>query len=73
VEVKLPAFSKYWATYLDSAGFGGLQDAMTKNPESGDAIEVTGGLSKLRHADPHRGKGKRGGLRVSKQLPILVV
>ena len=27
-------------------------------------IEATGGLRKLRQADPRRGKGKRGGLRV---------
>ena len=34
------------------------------NPEAGDVIEGTGGLRKLRHPDPRRGKGKRGGLRV---------
>lgn len=66
--VELPAFSRYRAVYLEDAGFGILQDAMMKNPESGDVIEGTGGLRKLRHADPHadprRGKGKRGGLRV---------
>lgn len=27
-------------------------------------IEGTGGLRKVRHADPRRGKSKRGGLRV---------
>ena len=27
-------------------------------------IESAGGLRKLRHGDPRRGKGKRGGLRV---------
>lgn len=35
-----------------------------ENPEAGDVIEGTGGLRKLRHSDPRRGKGKRGGLRV---------
>ena len=35
-----------------------------ENPEAGDVIEGTGGLRKLRWADPRRGKGKRGGLRV---------
>ena len=29
-----------------------------------DVIEGTGGLRKLWHGDPRRGKGKRGGLRV---------
>ncbi|TXI73561.1 MAG: toxin [Dechloromonas sp.] len=62
--VELPAFAKYRADYLDDEGFRGLQQAMLKNPEAGDVIEGTGGLRKLRHGDPRRGKGKRGGLRV---------
>ena len=33
-------------------------------PDAGDVIKGTGGLRKLRFADPRRGKGKRGGLRV---------
>ncbi|CAG0996452.1 Toxin HigB-2 [Methylophilaceae bacterium] len=37
---------------------------MMLNPETGDVIEGTGGLRKMRFADPRRGKGKRGGLRV---------
>lgn len=62
--VELPAFAKYRADYLDDEGFRGLQQAMLKNPEAGDVIEGTGGIRKLRHGDPRRGKGKRGGLRV---------
>src|SRR5574343_884124 len=62
--VELLAFAKYRADYLDDEGFRGLQQAMLKNPEAGDVIEGTGGLRKLRHGDPRRGKGKRGGLRV---------
>jgi hypothetical protein len=62
--VELPAFSKYRADYLDDKGFRGLQQSMLKNPEAGDVIEGTGGLRKLRHGDPRRGKGKRGGMRV---------
>ena len=34
------------------------------NQESGDVVEGTGGLRKVRYADEKRGKGKRGGLRV---------
>jgi hypothetical protein len=34
------------------------------NPTAGDVIPGTGGLRKVRHTDPRRGKGKRGGLRV---------
>jgi hypothetical protein len=64
VFVELPAFSRYRLDYLDDEGFRRLQTAMMRNPESGDVIEGTGGLRKLRHADVRRGKGKRGGLRV---------
>ena len=35
------------------------------NPTAGAVIEGTGGLRKLRQADPRRGKGKRGGLVVT--------
>lgn len=62
--VELPAFAKYRTDYLDDEGFRSLQQSMLKNPEAGDVIEGTGGLRKLRHGDPRRGKGKRGGLRV---------
>ncbi len=44
VFVELPAFSRYRAAYLDDEGFGGLQEAMMKNPEVGDVVEGTGGL-----------------------------
>ena len=62
--VELPAFARHRAEYLDDDGFQGLQIALLKNPEAGDVIEGTGGLRKLRHGDPRRGKGKRGGLRI---------
>jgi hypothetical protein len=64
VFVELPAFSRYRADYLNEEGFRELQTALMKNPDSGDVIEGTGGLRKLRHADARRGKGKRSGLRV---------
>ena len=62
--VELPAFLRHRADYLDDEGFRSLQQAMMKNPEAGSVIEGTGGLRKLRHGDPRRGTGKRGGLRV---------
>lgn len=62
--VELPAFSRFRGDYLDDEGFRVLQNGLMENPEAGDVIEGTGGLRKLRHADPRRGKGKRGGLRV---------
>ncbi len=64
VFVELPPFSRLRGDYLSDDGFRSLQDFMMKNPEAGDVIENTGGLRKLRHGDPRRGKGKRGGLRV---------
>lgn len=62
--VELPAFARHRADYLDDDGFRQMQAALMQNPESGDVIEGTGGLRKARHADPRRGKGTRGGLRV---------
>jgi len=62
--VELPAFSRFRGDYLDDEGFRALQNPLMENPAAGDVIEGTGGLRKLRHADPRRGKGKRGGLRV---------
>lgn len=62
--VELPAFSRLRASYLTDDGFRSLQNALMEDPVAGDVIEGTGGLRKLRWADPRRGKGKRGGLRV---------
>jgi hypothetical protein len=42
----------------------GLQNALLANPEAGDLDPGTGGLRKVRMADPERKKGKRGGARV---------
>lgn len=41
-----------------------LQYALLKNPTAGVVDPGTGGLRKVRIADPGRGKGKRGGGRV---------
>ncbi|WP_235844607.1 type II toxin-antitoxin system RelE/ParE family toxin [Cupriavidus agavae] len=49
---------------MDDEGFQLLQAALMLHPTGGDVIPGTGGLRKLRYADPRRGKGKRGGLRV---------
>ena len=62
--VELPAFTRFRQDYLDDEQFRGLQNALLQRPDAGDVIEGTGGLRKVRHADPRRGKGKRGGLRV---------
>ena len=62
--VEAPAFSRFREEYLDDEGFRELQRALVANPEAGDIIPGAGGIRKLRWADPRRGKGKRGGLRV---------
>ncbi len=41
-----------------------MEDEILKNPEAGDIVQGTGGIRKMRLADPGRGKGKRGGLRI---------
>lgn len=62
--IELPLFERYRQDYLSDESFRGLQKMLMDNPESGDVIEGTGGLRKVRYADEERGKGKRGGLRV---------
>jgi hypothetical protein len=64
VFVELPAFERHRADYLDDEAFLGLQNLLMIHPEAGNTIPGTGSLRKLRFADPRRGKGKRGGLRV---------
>jgi hypothetical protein len=56
VFVELPAFERHRADYLDDKGFRALQNLLMKNPEAGDPMPYTGGLRKLRSADPRRGK-----------------
>lgn len=62
--IELPNFSKYREDYLNDCEYSKLQEYLVNNPTSGDLIQGTGGLRKLRYADTVRGKGKRGGLRI---------
>lgn len=62
--VELPEFSRHREKFLDDDAFRTLQGMMLKMPEAGVVLEGTGGLRKLRYADPHRSRGKRSGLRV---------
>lgn len=64
VFIELPPFQRYREDYLDDASYRLLQVLLVKNPEAGAVVQGTGGLRKLRLEDAHRGKGKRGGLRV---------
>jgi len=62
--VELPAFERNRKDYLDDEAYRLLQLELMENPTAGAVIEGTDGLRKLRQADPRRGKGKRGGLRI---------
>ncbi|UOP07795.1 toxin [Alysiella crassa] len=44
--------------------YADFQNELMENPEKGDLIQGTGGLRKIRVADPKCQKGKRGGSRV---------
>ena len=62
--IEAPAFTRHIAEYLDDESYAALQDGLAENPEAGDVMPGTGGFRKVRWADPRRGKGRRGGLRV---------
>jgi hypothetical protein len=64
VFIELPPFERTRKDYLDDEAYRHLQLELMENPTTGAVIEGTGGLRKMRQADPRRGKGKRGGLRV---------
>ena len=59
-----PAFTRYVSSYLTDNEYREMQGRLANAPEAGDMIPGTGGFRKLRWADPKRGKGQRGGLRV---------
>jgi hypothetical protein len=62
--IETPAFTRYFSSYLNDDEYRELQNRLAAGPELGDVMPGTGGFRKLRWADPRRGKGRRGGLRV---------
>jgi|SRR6516165_3267902 len=62
--IEAPAFTRHVDEYLDDESYGALQEQLLANPSSGDVMPGTGGFRKMRWADPRRGKGRRGGLRI---------
>ena len=62
--VEAPAFTELLPDYLNDEEYRALQARLVLNPEAGEVIPGTGGFRKARWADPARGKGRRGGLRV---------
>ncbi len=57
-------FTNRLADILDDDAYAALQFELLQNPDKGAVMPGCGGLRKLRVADPHRHKGKRGGARV---------
>jgi hypothetical protein len=62
--VELRPFQRHRSVYLADEEYRLLQQALMQAPEFGELMPGCAGLRKLRWADPRRGKGKRGGLRV---------
>jgi hypothetical protein len=62
--IEAPPFTRLLPDYLSDDDYGELQIHLAKNPEAGEIIQGTGGFRKVRWADPRRGQGRRGGLRV---------
>jgi len=62
--IEASAFTRYLSDYLDDDEYRKLQNELAVKPELGDVMPGTGGFRKLRWADPKRGKGRRGGLRI---------
>ena len=60
---ELSTFEAIRADYLTDEQYRRFQNMLLSKPTAGDVIAGTGGLRKVRFADPRRGKGKRGGLR----------
>ena len=59
----MPSFTKKWeALGLTDEDLRTLENILLKNPKTGDAIQGTGGIRKIRL--PMNGNGKRGGGRV---------
>lgn len=62
--IESPEFTEWVKAYLTDETLSALQRDLLNDPESGAVMPGCGGLRKMRVADPSRGKGKRGGIRV---------
>lgn len=60
--IETPTFTRLLMELLTDDEYAVLQRALVENPERGDVIKGGGGIRKLRHALP--GRGKSGGMRV---------
>jgi hypothetical protein len=57
-------FTEWVREYLTDDSIAELQRELLSEPDKGPVMAGCGGLRKVRIADPRRGKGKRGGIRV---------
>ena len=63
--VELHGFTQVVTTYfVNDDNYARFQAALLAAPTAGQVMQSCGGLRKIRWADPRRGKGKRGGLRI---------
>lgn len=62
--VEAPWFTERLKSRVDDESYRAMQNELAEQPEKGKIIPGCGGLRKIRFADPARGKGRRGGLRV---------
>ncbi len=60
--IETALFTRLITEYLTDEEYSELQYYLAEHPESGAVIPGSGGVRKLRWT--HRGKGKRGGLRI---------
>jgi hypothetical protein len=62
--VETKEFSQWVKEYLSDASLSELQRELLRDPDAGAVMTGCGGMRKMRVADPRRGNGKQGGVRV---------
>ena len=62
--VEAPWFTERLKARMDDESYRAMQNEIAEQPDKGTVMPGCGGLRKIRFADPSRGKGRRGGLRV---------
>src|SRR5262245_15335021 len=63
--VRFPAFTRDWERLgLDDTALRALESEILKGPDRTPVVRGTGGLRKIRFAEPGSGRGKRGAYRV---------
>jgi len=71
VFIETPLFTRQVTTLLDDDSYAIMQQGLIEQPDKGDLIQGGGGIRKLRHALP--GRGKSSGVRVIYYCGTLLV